>query len=86
MSSPQRFQIGDKVWWESQAGGFRTTKHGTIVQIVAGDKRPDFERFPSLRDSGWQRGHDSYVVEVLDPPRQPKYYWPRARALFLSPS
>ena len=73
------FNIGDRVMWSSQAGGFHTTKTGTIAEVVAAGDRPDRDRFTRLYASsgiGLPRNHTSYVVLVGNTP-----YWPRANKL-----
>jgi len=71
-------KIGDKVTWESQAGGYRKTKIGEIVDVVPAGNRPSVDNFPDLHKAGvgWGRNHRSYVVRVGK-----KHYWPIVKNL-----
>lgn len=78
-SEARPLQLGDRVTWRSQSGGYRTVKSGVIAQIVPAGFRPDPEAFPQLYKGagcGYGRNHDSFVVLVGGRP-----YWPRASVL-----
>lgn len=53
------FAVGDRVSWESQAGGHSKKKTGTVIEVVAPN------RTPKTMTSGVRaRSTESYVVEV----------------------
>ena len=71
-----KFNMGDDVYWYSQAAGHVKHKEGSIVEIVAaGDKPKLMEIEPWVK----ARNHESYVVWVKS-----KLYWPLVRNLNLS--
>lgn len=88
---PPRFERYQWVQWESEAGGYRKTKQGRILAVVApGDPDPRAtwgEHFPS---ADWQhikrttgRRKESYLVGVWDIWNGGRYimYWPRVSHL-----
>lgn len=80
----ERFTLGERVTWSSQAGGHLKTKTGTVAQVVAPKALPDRERFLHLYKGagiGIHRNHESYVVLVGNRP-----YWPRVAALRSTPA
>ncbi len=65
-------QLGDRVTWTSQAGGYTTTKEGVVVEIVPPGQKPKAK----LKEPGLARHHPSYVVKVGN-----RFYWPRVAGL-----
>ena len=91
------FKAGDKVKWESQAGGVSLEKVGTIVIVVPPNTwirsvnnasailaTSNAEAIDNTRAS---RKAESYVVQVESANRRarPKLYWPVAKRLTLVP-
>jgi hypothetical protein len=78
MSTEQRFSLGDRVRWQSQAHGSHKVKEGEIVEIVPAGYRPDkvFYQLHRGAGCGMPRDHASFVVLVGKKP-----YWPRVAAL-----
>lgn len=90
-----KFKLGDKVKWSSQAGGSWSHKVGTVVAVVPSGWLPGREEWPSLHTGpgiGGSRDHESYIVSVPAPskvrgtgpkrrPAKPKIYWPRVSKL-----
>lgn len=74
------FQLGDEVTWESQAAGSPLRKTGKIVEVVKVGDRPT-----NMKNTGIDRRHESYVVEVpgKTPKHSTKLYWPRVSQLTL---
>lgn len=83
------FAVGDRVTWESQAGGYTRKKTGTVVEVVRAGGIPRDKNF------GSSRAHESYIVEVTYEPRRststiksvrvrkPERYWPLVANLHL---
>jgi len=72
------FNLGDNIFWESQAGGHKKTKKGTIIQVIkAGESAFNDTNKPidqnlnkySLKNisGGKPRDHESYIVAVPYP-------------------
>lgn len=76
----KKFQLGDEVTWTSQAAGTLRTKTGKIVEVVRTGDRPT-----RMRNTGIDRRHESYVIEVpgKTPRQKTKLYWPRVSQLTL---
>ena len=86
-------QVGDKVSWKSQSGGFETVKTGRIEAIVpagvsANRCIPEGFKGNSKAGYGMARDHESYIVRVFgkDSEGKPTYgsrnlYWPRVIGL-----
>jgi hypothetical protein len=78
------FEIGDKIEWESQAGGKTTRKRGEIRYVIEDYEYVSSKNYPLHRtmfDSG-RRKHKSYLVSVPSTGRgKYKLYWPRVSAL-----
>lgn len=74
-----RFAVGDAVEWESQAGGVRRLKIGTVVEVVPPNRDPQHKK----GDAGFPRGEVSFVVWARPqrPGGRPQSYWPRASLL-----
>jgi hypothetical protein len=79
MSAPL-FKVGDKVTWSSQANGHRTTKVGTVVDVVPSGERPEWHKRAVEISSAWSRKnmsgprkHESYLIVTHNPKR---LYWP----------
>lgn len=75
----QTFNLGDRVEWTSQAGGYAKTKQGIVDAVVLPGERPDRDRYAALYKgpgAGFGRNEESYVVLVGTRP-----FWPRTRAL-----
>jgi len=76
-------EVGDIVEWSSQASGTVRTKRGEVIEVVRAGQRPT----KKLKDMGWSRRHDSYVVRasVIDGSESQKnrfrMYWPMASKL-----
>lgn len=71
----ERFKIGDRVEWTSQAGGWTRTKIGTVETVVPpGCIVPKCSKNPN---PGACRDHESYLVRV----QKKGLYWPRVAAL-----
>lgn len=90
------FQLGDTVKWNSQAGGVRTTKQGTVWAVVPicgilkKVLKPWMESSywknyqPMFDFSGAPRLIESYVICVPSTGKaKPKLYWPRVSELVL---
>lgn len=82
------FKVGDKVEWESQAGGNYRTKKGEVFDVINGYEAPapgDYHFHKTMFDGdGSPRGHESYLVEVpggKTPKAKPRLYWPRVSQL-----
>jgi hypothetical protein len=86
------FKVGDKVTWESQAGGCTRTKTGNVVAIVQPGVNPGKLHFLkaagvgtlSRRFDGWPRKAISYLVAVRPGKTEkssPVLYWPLASKL-----
>jgi hypothetical protein len=81
MARPKKmFTVGTQVRWTSQAGGYRKTKVGIIVDVIPAfdyltDYLPD-EILEQLGRGHLPRTHESYIVRVGN-----KYYWPRVKNL-----
>jgi hypothetical protein len=77
MSKPKQYEIGDRVAWNSGANSHELRKVGRVIEVV-----PAYLCAVSV-DSTSIRNHQSYVVEVVQPPtkhgkqRPPMIYWPR---------
>lgn len=76
-----KFKVGMKVQWSSQAGGFSKVKHGVIKFVVPSDQVPA----EVLRDTNFHcdaglipRGHESYLVQVG---KSVNLSWPRVTHL-----
>jgi hypothetical protein len=88
--TPKRFKVGARVKWTSQSAGFRTTKHGVVVSVVARGEDPYFSPFLILQWTGPNRlgngvtvrNHESYFV-VVGKTKQFAgiLYWPRVNGL-----
>lgn len=86
----QQFEIGDKVLWQSSAGGYRATKIGTVVGIVPPGKSP-FSTPNEIKvpegycttklGGGLARRAISYFVAVERQKSKPLLYWPNASQL-----
>lgn len=78
-SKVKSFAVGDRVSWESQAGGYSKKKIGTVVEVVPAS------HFPQMMGGvGGLRHHESYVVSVIhSPTTKPERYWPLVRNLRL---
>jgi hypothetical protein len=82
----QGFELGDKVYWTSQAGGNTKRKEGVVVEVLSLGRIPDNQRFHKLlQGCGSGRNHQSYVVEVMAGAKNniPKHYWPVVSCLRL---
>jgi hypothetical protein len=74
----QQFQLGDRVYWTSQAAGYSRMKAGLVTQVIPRGKQP------KMRGIGMARDHESYVIRasVCDGQRKrTKLYWPRVSQL-----
>lgn len=86
-----KFKVGDKVLWESQSSGSRTTKEGTVYKVIPPGATPYINEptlltFPyhKLLFDGMPRNHESYLVVVpggKTSNAKPKLYWPRVSHL-----
>lgn len=80
-----QFNVGDNVFWESQANGSTKRKEGTICAIVPA-KVPAYRCVPenlkvgARRYDGFIRNHESYIV-VVPTSRSVVLYWPRVKML-----
>lgn len=79
----QQFKLNDVVTLASSSQGYRTTKIGRIIAVVApnepvwtAERRLALGDGPGLKDVGSPRKHETYVVLVGR-----KLYWPRVNAL-----
>ena len=73
------FKVGDRVQWDSQAGGFVTTKAGEVAAVIAPGQRvwmPAGLRFRSVVGAGRVRDHESFIVKVGN-----VAYWPSVALL-----
>ena len=87
--------VGDKVTWKSQSGGFETTKTGMIEAIVpagvsANKCIPEGFKCNSKAGYGSYRDHKSYLVRVFGEGKDGRHtyggkglYWPRVANLTL---
>lgn len=64
--------IGDVVEWTSQGHGIKTTKRGTIVEVVGPSELPT--TFRPWGRSTKPRGEVSFVVKGIGTPKP--MYWP----------
>jgi hypothetical protein len=75
--------IGDRVFWQSQSAGHRTTKQGVILAIVPANVSPRYHRPDGYREPpngfGMSRDHESYLIKVDGKGRT--LYWPRVKYL-----
>jgi hypothetical protein len=76
--------VGDIVSWESQSGGFKTKKVGTIMAVVPAKSSaslfiPEGFACNSKLGYGLSRDHESYLVKVKGKGR--KLYWPLVKHL-----
>ena len=91
-----KFKIGSGVTWTSQAGGSTKTKVGTVVAVIPGGPKSAHSAISAINrlakggihrsafGGGWDRPHESYVVEVpqgTSGRAKPVLYWPVASAL-----
>lgn len=70
------FEIGDKVFWVSQAAGNSRRKEGEVVEVVPKNARPK-SKLSAV--GGKSRGHESYVVKakaIGTLTEKTKTYWP----------
>ena len=84
------FKVGDRVQWTSQAGGNHKTKVGVVLAVVAPGHRSSEKACEfihkltrtgthrSAYGGGFDRDHESYVVEVVvgGPRAKKALYWP----------
>lgn len=90
------FKKGDRVTWQSQAGGSTTTKTGVVVGFVRSKEMPiavAMEKFPDHRRMfdgtiipGYPSAEKAYLVEVRDgktDKARPKLYMPWPQHLSL---
>lgn len=71
--------LGDRVRWTSQAGGYAKTKEGAIIAVVPAHSNPRRhvpKDEPSAKEFGLSRNHESYIVKVGT-----RLYWPRVKGL-----
>lgn len=82
--------VGDQVTWSSQAGGNTKTKTGRVVALIPPgresgksarafiDAKVSKRTHRSAFGGGWDRDHESYIVEVVvgGPRAKPVLYWP----------
>lgn len=77
------FKVGDQVKWTSQAGGFTTSKTGTVIEVVPPGESPKTK----VKDAGGPRDHESYVVKLTSynkggvEKKKSGIYWPLVRHL-----
>ena len=71
-----KFNMGDKVQWDSQSAGYVKHKEGTVVEVVPAGTHPTIKHVASYIGT---RNHESYVVQV-----KYKLYWPLV--LYLKPT
>ena len=80
------FKNGDKVRWTSQSSGTKSEKVGTVVAVVKPNEIPPVTTTAgecmavSMYGGGAVRGHESYLVLVIEGNRR-RIYWPRVSAL-----
>jgi hypothetical protein len=78
MAKSAVFDVGQKVKWTSQSGGYVKKKEGVVVFIIPSGKIPyDFIRgttFSGDKLSTNPRAHQSYLVQIG---RSMILYWPR---------
>lgn len=89
------FNLGDEVYWESQANSSTKKKRGKVVGIVSAN-RPMYlmdlhiilgkgfeDKYNLVAEFGFMsRPHESYIVSVEQSgKRKPKLYWPRVSKL-----
>lgn len=84
----QKFKIGDRVSWTSQAGSYYTSKTGYVSEVIPAKVSPrsyfakferDRERYHMVSGSSYclARKMESYIVLVDGGPRGKKMvYWP----------
>jgi hypothetical protein len=84
----QRFKIGDRVSWTSQAAGCYTSKTGYVSEVIPAKTSPrkffekferDQERYHMVSGSSYclARKMESYIVLVDGGPKGKKMvYWP----------
>lgn len=89
----QKFKIGDKVWWESQAQGTTARKYGQVIVVVNPWENPSlyFEGVERSHNAtvayggGSPRDEESYLVLVrrygVRGPGKAKIYWPKVKNL-----
>jgi len=70
-----KFNMGDKVQWDSHSAGYVKHKEGNIVEVVPAGAHPTTKWTPSYVGV---RKYESYVVQVKS-----KLYWPLV--LYLKP-
>lgn len=88
------FQVGNKVYWESQAGGFTKRKEGTVLAIIPAGQLASVTAREINEQAGYiysgfdnivgghSRNHESYLVLVPNKTKAGgKLYWPRVSAL-----
>jgi hypothetical protein len=86
-----RFKVNDRVKWESQSGGYQTTKEGVVTAVVPAGITPH-DMVANAKAQGWNvgplvgagmmRNHESYLVSVeRDGKAKPVLYWPRVHWL-----
>jgi hypothetical protein len=75
----ETFKVGDRVYWDSQAGGTWRRKTGEVLEVVPPRAQPS----APLREPGFWRSEISYVVRATPdrPGGRAQNYWPRASAL-----
>lgn len=93
-------KIGDKVQWTSQSLAYEKQKIGIVRAVVpagsraggiinaivknANSQKKMMTAWPA-KDPGAPRKHESYVVEVKNPERGSRLYWPLVKHLTLIP-
>lgn len=83
----QKFNVGDRVEWESQSAGSMKKKVGTVVAINPPNGNEHIKEKWGLNGAGYARDHESYIVAVKagkTDKAKPKHYWPRVSALRLA--
>lgn len=64
----ETFQVGDKVFWSSQAGGGWTKKEGVVHRVISAGQTCNLTseelKFSCQVDSSFPRDHESYLVVV----------------------
>lgn len=85
-----RFNVGDRVWWKSESGGFIKEKHGVVVCVVpAGGSPSRYGRLCAEElgmkapEFGMGRSYPSFIVHVpgKTPRGKGKLYFPRVQDL-----